>query len=295
MTVIEYLGEWIEQQRLRVQPSTWDAYRQTIASYLGPALGETALDDLDPRQLERLYVDLLDHGGRNGRRLALSTIRYAHAVLHKALADAVRTGVLQANVGDRVALPRRDPRHSNSDERLHVWTAAQVRHFLDLTRDDQHANLWATALGTGMRRGELLGVRWRDIAPDGRSVRVATALTMVDGHAQLKTTKTNRVRRLHIDAHTAAALERQRDQAGDDRDLVFTDNVGEPLVPQRITHRFRRLVRRLPLPTIRLHDLRHTHATLLQIGGVASDASFSGSCDRCAGRDRGVGAVTVAA
>lgn len=72
MTVIEYLDEWIELQRLQLQPSTWDAYRQTIASYLGPALGETALDDLDPRQLERLYVDLLDHGGRNGRRLTPS-------------------------------------------------------------------------------------------------------------------------------------------------------------------------------------------------------------------------------
>jgi integrase len=120
-------------------------------------------------------------------------------VLHKALADAVRTGVLEANVGDRVALPRHHPQHSNVDDRLHVWTAAQVRTFLDLTRDDQHANLWAAALGTGMRRGELLGLRWSDIAADQRVVRVATSLTMIDGRPRLKTTKINRVRRLHID------------------------------------------------------------------------------------------------
>lgn len=166
MTVIQYLDEWIELQRLRLQPSTWDAYRQTIDSYLAPALGDAALDDLDPRQLERLYVDLLDHGGRNSRRLALGTIRYIHAVLHKALADAMRTGVLETNVTDRVALPRHDPPWSNvDDDRLPVWTVAQVRTFLDLTRHDRHANLWTAALGTGMRRGELLGLRWRDVGP----------------------------------------------------------------------------------------------------------------------------------
>jgi integrase len=90
---------------------------------------------------------------------------------------------------------------------------------------------------------------------------------MIDGRPQLKTTKTNRVRRLHIDLHTTAAIEGQRERSAES-ELVFTDEDGSPLIPQRITHRFRRLVRRLPLPTIRLHDLRHTHATLLLQAGV---------------------------
>jgi integrase len=267
MTVRQYLAEWIELQRLRLQPSTWHAYRQTVDGYLVPSLGDTTLDDLDPRQLERLYVDLLDHGGRSGRRLSLTTIRYVHAVLHKALADAVRTGVLATNVSDRVALPRHDPRRSDVGDGLNVWNAAQVRTFLDITRDDMHHNLWAVALGTGMRRGELLGLRWSDIAPDRGAVRVATSLTTIEGRPLLKTTKTNRVRRLHIDSHTAAALDRQHER-NTASDLVFTDPDGSPLIPQRITHRFRRLVRRLPLPTIRLHDLRHVHATLLLQAGV---------------------------
>lgn len=271
MTLTEYVDEWIRVQRLQLQPATWDAYRRTIACYLTPALGETTLDELAPRQRERLYADLLDHGGRNRRPLAVRTIRYIHAVLHKALADAVRTGLLQTNVSDRVVLPRHDPRRTDPDNnRLRVWNTAQVRTFLDLISDEPHRDLWTVALGTGMRRGELLGLRWPDIALDRRTVRIAASLTMTDGCARLKTTKTNRVRQIHIDAHTAAAFEHQgrRSNRNNRLELVFTDERGEPLIPQRITHRFRRLVRRLPLPTIRLHDLRHTHATLLLEAGV---------------------------
>jgi integrase len=268
MTLTEYLDDWLDGQRLRLQPVTLDAYRQTIACYVAPALGGTALADLDPRQLERLYADLLDHGGRNAQPLALRTIRYVHAVLHKALGDAVRTGVIDTNIGDRVALPRHHPRR-HALEPFQVWTAEQMRCFLSLTCNDPHRDLWAVALGTGMRRGELLGLRWRDVAPDQRQLRVAVSLAMIDGRPQLKTTKTNRVRSIHIDAHTAAAIRQQRRRTRrTELDLVFTDATGDPLIPQRITHRFRRLVRRLPLPTIRLHDLRHTHATLLLQAGV---------------------------
>lgn len=277
MTVAEYFDQWLARQRLRLQPSTWDAYRLTLDCYLIPALGSELLESIDPLRLEQLYIDLLDHGGRNGRSLSIRTIRYIHAVLHKALADAVRTGLLTDNASDRATLPRIDP-HANEPSGAHVWTAAQARRFLESTAHDCHRDLWAAALGTGMRRGELLGLRWSDVTGD-RLVRVATALTIVDGRPRLKATKTYRVRNLHVDARTAAAIDRrrtsqetQRHQASagwrNELDLIFTDEVGDPLVPQRITHRFRRLVRRLEVPTIRLHDLRHTHATLLLQAGV---------------------------
>jgi integrase len=277
MTVAEYFDLWLAGQRLRLQPSTWDAYRQTVDCYILPAVGSELLESIDPLLLEQLYVDLLDHGGRGGRSLSIGTIRYVHAVLHKALADAVRTGLLADNAGDRATLPRIDPRaDSRSASGIRVWTAAQARRFLESTARDRHGDFWAAALGTGMRRGELLGLRWSDVTGD-RLVRVATALTIVDGRPRLKATKTYRVRNLHVDARTADAIDRrrasqdrQRRQAGwrNELDLVFTDEVGDPLVPQRITHHFRRLVRRLDVPTIRLHDLRHTHATLLLQAGV---------------------------
>lgn len=127
-----------------------------------------------------------------------------------------------------------------------------------------------------MRRGELLGLRWIDVADDHRQVRVARSLTIVDGQPRLKTTKTQRVRRPRLDPRTAQTLERQRDAQArngattrNGHGVVFTDAMGRPLVPQRTTHRFRRLVRRLDVPTIRLHDLRHVHATLLLQAGVS--------------------------
>lgn len=274
MDVSEYLAEWMVRQRLRLQPQTWEAYTLTIRVYLAPTLGDLPLERVNPARLEQLYGELLDHGGRNGRPLALATIRYIHGVLHKALADAVRIGTLVANPADRVALPRHDPRDT-APATVHAWTAEQARHFLDLTRDTEHGALWATALGTGMRRGELLGLRRRDVDLDDRLVTVSGSLTETNGGLQRKTTKTNRVRRLFIDERTAAAIEREYrsgvgslTQASDVADLVFTDHAGRPLSPQRITHRFRRLVRRLDVPTIRLHDLRHSHATLLLAAGV---------------------------
>lgn len=159
---------------------------------------------------------------------------------------------------------------------MQAWTADEARRFLEQTRDDQHANLWAVALGTGMRRGELLGLRWRDVDLDDRLVTVTGALTEHRGQVQRAATKTSRVRRLYIDDRTAGALVRERRARGptpatarDRADLVFTDADGGPLSPQRTTHRFRRLVRRLEaVPPIRLHDVRHTHATLLLAAGV---------------------------
>jgi integrase len=97
-------------------------------------------------------------------------------VLHKALADAVRTDVLAANPADRVALPRRDLR-DDAPATVQAWTTDEARRFLDQTRNDQHTDLWAVALGTGMRRGELLGLRWRDVDLDDRLITVTGALT----------------------------------------------------------------------------------------------------------------------
>lgn len=266
-TLDAWLDEWLTLQRTRLEPATWRSYDDMARIYLLPVLGPVPLDELTVRQIEAHYVQMLTCGGLRGAGLSRRTISYAHAVLHKALADAVRLEVIDANVADRVTLPRVDGRDS-APERLHVWDGDQVHTFLELTATDPLAGLWRVALGTGMRRGELLGLRFADIDMTVPQLQVAAALTLDQhGRPTLKRPKTNRTRTLHLDVDTAYVLARQPDH-GSPLGTVFTRPDGTPWHPAYITDRWRQLVRTLPLPTIRLHDLRHTHATLLLAAGV---------------------------
>ena len=270
MTVDEYLQVWLERHRSQLQPSTCATYGATIRRYLSPTLGALSLDDLDPLRVEQTYAELFARGGRNGAPLSVGTLRYIHAVLHKALADAVRLRLLDTNVTDFVQLPRRRP--EDDIPRVRVWTPAQTQRFLQLTRHHRLSSLWAAALGTGMRRGELLALSWADVDLASGTVRVHRSLTTVEGRLIRKQTKTGRPRTLSIDDSLAtrlAALPSRRRAGPCDWDPVFADDDGAPHVPMRITTTFRRLVRDLPVPTLRLHDLRHTHASLLLSAGVS--------------------------
>jgi integrase len=183
VTLDEYLDEWFALQRTRLEPSTWHNYRTMAAIYLRPALGPTPLAELTSRQLDLHYVRLLEDGGRGGRPLARRTVAYAHAILRKALGDAVADGLLDASPAERAEVPRVDPRFDDTPRRLRTWDADQVAHFLRHPRDRELHDLWRVALGTGMRRGELLGLRWEDLDLDVPQLRVAAALTSAGGAA----------------------------------------------------------------------------------------------------------------
>jgi integrase len=266
-TLNDYFDEWFALLRTQVQPTTWRGYHDMVHIYLLPTLGRTRLRELHVRQLNRLYVHLLEQGGRRGGRLALRTVRYAHAVLRKALLDAVAVGLLEDNVADQATLPRVDA-HAGVTAALHVWDADQAQRFLALTAGEPMHDLWRVALGTGMRRGELLGLRWQDVDLAVPQVRVTTSLAFIDGRPHLKTTKTGRSRVLHLDEDTAAAIDRQPRHEHAPLPLVFTEPSGAPLRPENITGRWRSQWPRLQLPRIRLHDTRHCHATLLLSEGV---------------------------
>ena len=274
----DYLDDWLQLQRSQLQPSTWVSYRTNIECHLKPALGHVPLDELTPQRLSTFYAQLQMNGRQHGvGPLSLRTVQYCQGVLHKALADAVRMEILPRNVAINATLPRIDLRGDGVKE-IGCWAAEELRRFLEHTKGSEHHSLWVVAAATGMRRGELLGLRWEDVDFDHQALTVRRALSVVRGEARLKQPKTSRCRTLRLDAFTTSMLQqRQRDQQREaqrarewrnDWNLVFTNADGPHLDPMRITHEFRVAVRAAPVPRIRLHDLRHTHATLLLQAGV---------------------------
>lgn len=277
-TLAVYLDEWLDRRRAQLRPSTAHSYRQLVRAYLVPALGDLRLDELDRRLLETTYARLLDHGGMCGRSLSPTTVRYCHAVLRRALEDARLDGLLATNPADAARPPRHDPDEDEVDDDLRVWTGAQAATFLAHVDAHPWRGLWHLALGTGARRGELLGLRWTDVDLDAGQVRIRRSLTVVDGTPRLLGTKTSRSRVVQVGSSVVAALRAHgREQVRQRRDaevwqdrwgLVFTEAAGTNLPPMHVTLAFRRLVRQAPVPVIRLHDLRHTHASLLLADGV---------------------------
>jgi integrase len=273
-----YLDDWLERRRSQLRPTTHHSYRQLIRCYLRPLLGEVALTDVDRMILERAYASLLRAGGRAGRPLAPKTVQYCHGVLRRALEDAVLDGLLADNPARTARPPKHAPDLDDLDDDLQVWTSEEAARFLAFVDDHRWRALWHLALGTGARRGELLGLRWVDVDLEVAQVRIRRSLSVIDGVPRLLGTKTSRSRRLSIAPSVVEALARHREEQAQQRaatavwedrwGLVFTGPDGSPIDPYRVTVEFRELVRRAPVPVIRLHDLRHTNATLLLSANV---------------------------
>lgn len=271
--VADYLtGVWLPAVELEVRASTFSTYRRVVDVYLVPRIGGRRLADLTPADVTGAYRQMLAGGGRNGSGLSTGTVRLAATVLHRALAYAVACGYVGRNVAD-VARPPRD----TTPERT-VWDAAQVRAFLASTAGDRLAALWHLAAMTGLRRGELLGLRWADL--DGRLLTVTQARTAADYTVTVAAPKTAAGRRtVTLDESTVAALAEQRRRqvaeqlaAGaawrNNDGLVFVEADGAPIHPQRLSKRFAAAVKAAGLPHATLHDLRHSHVTTLLRGGV---------------------------
>lgn len=282
VTLDAYLDHWLELQRTRVQPSTWNEYEGTTRRYLKPRVGDRRLCEITHHDITQLYHDLLTSGGLRGKPLALITVQRIAAVFHKTFEDAVRTDLIEANPCAKATLPRIDLREGPKD--LRVWTAEQLRSFLDAERDRPLWPLWVVAAGTGMRRGEILGLRWHDVDPQRRALTVRRALSVATGQARLKVPKTNQARTITIGPAVVHAIELRRaaqereaanqppvTQPPDSRswNLVFTEPDGGHIQPQKVTDTWREAVRDSPYPNIRFHDVRHSHASLLLEAGVS--------------------------
>jgi integrase len=258
-------------------PRTLETYGWVIRAYLPEQLLGTQLGALRPQQFNALYAALLTKGRLRQRReaqggLSPRTVRMVHTILRRALRDAVRLKMIEWNPADAADPPSRRMRSPV----FPTWSPAELRQFLLATATDQDYAAYHLAAFTGLRRGELLGLRWADIDLDKAVLRVVqTIVGLWNGELYIGPTKTDRSRRvIALDRQTVTVLRRHRRIAGratsshvNGSGFVFCDREGRPINPERFGDRFRSNVRRVGVPHIRLHDLRHMHAThALQAG-----------------------------
>ncbi len=273
----EYLTRsWLPAQRQRLRVSTFDDYSMRIRRHIVPALGHLPLQEISATHIDRFYADLLDHGSARGGGLSAKSVRNVHIIIRKALADATRKRLVARNVAIDADAPRIP---SRGDSELTTWTPADLRTFLQGIKEHHLSPAFLLSASTGMRRGEVLGLRWEDIDLDGRTVSVRRTILNVRYVITPGEPKTARGRRtISLDPATVAVLRAYRaSQAtkrlqlglgGSQPDLVFFKPDGGPIHPDLFTKTFDRTVKRLGLRRVRLHDLRHTYATLALRAGV---------------------------
>lgn len=268
-----YLAEWItsvEPPRTKIRRSTWASYETHVRVHLTPRLGTIRLNRLTTADVRRAYGDVLESG------LKPATVRRIHATLHRALADAVEDHLLPTNPA---SVPyRKLPQAERYDYRW--WNVHELSAFLDHVRGDRLFAAFHVLAFTGLRRGELIALRWRDVDLDGGTVSVHRAIGSVHHALEVTDTKTaHGVRMIELDDDTVgvlrayrAAQNRERMKAGptwrDEEGLVFTEADGSIVHPDRLSKLFRQRARDAGLPAIRLHDLRHGWASIAGRQGV---------------------------
>ena len=276
LTLGSWLTEWLDSYiATHVTPRTQESYRSIICRHVLPALGLIPLNQLQPRHLQDYYAKALTVGRADGKGgLSARSVLYQHRILSEALDNAVRMGMLARNVADFADPPR------PSAKKMRTMSPEEIMRFLDTAHQTSYYVFFSTLLCTGLRRGELLALRWPNLDLDQAVLHVVeTAFRLGNGEYVTKEPKTKHSRRAvslprslvsllrayrtdqrHLRAKVGAGLA--------DDGFVFAHADCSPLNPNAITLAFKRIVRRAGLGHIRVHDLRHTHASLMLKAGV---------------------------
>jgi integrase len=273
-TLAQFLIDWLENsQKQSVRPRTYERYEELVRLHIAPALGRYELQKLSAQHLQAFYAKKAEEG------LSATTINHFHNVLHKALDTAMKWDLVARNVCDLVSPPRR------KRYEVHPLTLDQVHKLLTVVEGHEMEALFKLALATGLRRGELMGLKWQDINLDTGTLQVCRILSRVPSkmpgkgyvEAEPKTQKSRRS--VVIAPYALEALKHHRERQLEakikvgplwqDHDYVFCTSIGTHLNPTRdMLDQLKALLKKAELPDIRFHDLRHSAATLLLSVGV---------------------------
>lgn len=262
---------WLPHKRRHVRATTAYRYSWFVERYINPEVGDVPLRRLRADHLDGLYEHLSTAAGRHQSGLAPKTVHEVHMIVRASLELAVQRQLVDRNVAHSAHARRRRPTKAVA----RTWTAAELAAFLQIARTQRlYPALHLTAY-TGMRRGEIVGLKWSDLDRSGQRLSISRTLQTVGGRPVEFGVKTRTSRRcIDIDADTMKVLGRWRRRLGEDGlahgpdDWMFLNSAGRFLNPESVSQLFDRVVRRSPLPHLRYHDLRHTHASLLVATGV---------------------------
>ena len=275
ITFLEYLDLWLDGlANTSKTPRTIADYRNETRRYVRPHMPEVKLANLTPLHLEHLYRTLVKQGGRKGQPLSPKTVRRVHQMIQKALTDAERKGIVQRNAARLADKPSTAQLETNRIS----WTPDELRTLLGAAEGHELFPLIRLTALTGMRRGEVCGLKWEDLDLAGMQLRVRRTLGVVDGKPVLGTPKSRRSRRtIDLDERTVEILRAHREHQAEAAEFVgdgwhhsgyvFTTVIGTHTHPDNVGKRFTDIVRSTDVPYLTLHGLRHTHAThLLAMG-----------------------------
>ena len=270
LTVGDWLNSWLEGYvKTNCCLRTYDAYQSIVNIHLVPGLGTIPLTQLKPQQIQDFYSKIFQ-GDRN---LSASSVLHIHRILFQALQYGRRQGVLMQNAADLVNPPR--ARKSV----MKTLLPSEVARLFESTRDGNYYPIFFTAINTGLRQAELLGLRWRDIDLDLASLSVNQVLYKRRGVCIFKEPKSEHSRRrLDLSPSLALYLRKYRTQREAeyiltgaplaDDDLVFSKTDGTAMDPSTLTHQLGKALKKAGLQHVRFHDLRHSFASLMLLGGV---------------------------
>ncbi|MGO0058594.1 tyrosine-type recombinase/integrase [Brevibacillus fluminis] len=276
MSVAEYMDYWLENYaKVSTRHTTHNVYQKRVNRYIVPNIGRVRMKDLKAMHLQKLYADLLKDGAmyRDGG-LSPITIRHLHGMIHKALENAVRWQIVARNVSQMVELPRVEKRETD------VLTREQVQQLVEAAKDHELYIPILLAVTTGMRYAEIFGLPWKHVDLDKRIINVRQQLVRTKGEYKLTEPKTKSSERLiSLPDSLVAPLRKHKAEQGQKKwhfgkdfnkdDLVCCrPEDGQPYSATPVRRKFRSILEKAGLPDVRIHDLRHTVATLLLEQGV---------------------------